>query len=117
MTAKEERFCEEYIIDNCAKDAAIRAGYKPNSAKVTGCRLLTKANCAKKIEELKKGISDRIEITADEITQGFKDIATNKESKDSDKIKAFENLGKRIGYYEEDNKQKTTLEITGMTIK
>ena len=30
----------------------------------------------------------------------------NKESNDRDRIKAAENLGKRIGYYEEDNKQK-----------
>ena len=32
MNAREERFCEEYLIDLNATAAAIRAGYKPSTA-------------------------------------------------------------------------------------
>ena len=32
LTAKQERFCEEYLIDLNATQAAIRAGYSVESA-------------------------------------------------------------------------------------
>ena len=32
MTGKQERFCDEYMIDLNAKQAAIRAGYSPKTA-------------------------------------------------------------------------------------
>ena len=43
---KQQRFCEEYLIDRNGAQADIRAGYSPNpaSAKTTASRLLTYAN-------------------------------------------------------------------------
>ena len=32
MTSKQKRFVEEYLIDLCATQAAIRAGYSPETA-------------------------------------------------------------------------------------
>jgi phage terminase small subunit len=41
LTARQERFVDEYLVDLNAKQAAIRAGYSPKSAHVEGSRLLT----------------------------------------------------------------------------
>ncbi len=40
LTPKAKRFISEYLVDSNATQAAIRAGYSPRSAHVTGCRLL-----------------------------------------------------------------------------
>lgn len=42
MTAKQKRFCEEYLIDLNATQAAIRAGYSKNSARAIANENLTK---------------------------------------------------------------------------
>lgn len=64
LTAKQQRFADEYLIDCNATQAAIRAGYAPESAKVTGARLLTNAN-------LKAYIDTRLaEISSEKIADG-----------------------------------------------
>lgn len=40
MTDKQARFCEEYMIDLNATQAAIRAGYSPKTANEQAARLL-----------------------------------------------------------------------------
>lgn len=42
MTAKQERFVQEYLIDLNATQAAIRAGYSPKTAQEQSARLLSK---------------------------------------------------------------------------
>lgn len=42
MTAKQMRFCDEYLIDLNATQAAIRAGYSEKTATVIGSENLTK---------------------------------------------------------------------------
>ena len=39
LTDKQKRFCEEYLIDLNATQAAIRAGYSPKTAEQTASRL------------------------------------------------------------------------------
>ena len=56
LTAKQEMFVKEYLIDLNATQAAIRAGYSPDTAKEIGCENLTKPNVIKAI----KSIADRI---------------------------------------------------------
>ena len=46
LNPKHARFVQEYLIDLNATQAAIRAGYSQHTAKVTGSRLLTKADIA-----------------------------------------------------------------------
>lgn len=47
---------EEYLIDLNATQAAIRAGYKIDSARDIGCENLTKPNIA---EEIEKALAER----------------------------------------------------------
>ena len=44
MTAKQKRFCDEYLIDLNATQAAIRAGYSEKNARNIGCENLAKPN-------------------------------------------------------------------------
>lgn len=57
LTAKQQRFVDEYLIDLNATQAAIRAGYSPNNADVTGPRLLGNVGVA---AEITKGQQERV---------------------------------------------------------
>ncbi|MDR1504465.1 MAG: terminase small subunit [Prevotella sp.] len=75
LSAKEERFCYEYVLHLNATKAAINAGYKENSARVTGCRMLTKANIQNKISALKSNLAETSEISALKILKEHEKIA------------------------------------------
>ena len=64
MTDKQKRFCNEYLIDCNATQAAIRAGYSPNTARDMGCENLTKPNIANAIEQAIAEQSRRTGVTA-----------------------------------------------------
>ena len=51
MTAKQKRFCDEYLIDMNATQAAIRAGYSAKTAYSQGQRLLKHAEVKSYIDE------------------------------------------------------------------
>lgn len=51
MTAKQKRFCDEYLVDMNATQAAIRAGYSVKTAKQIGQENLTKPDLKMYIEE------------------------------------------------------------------
>lgn len=72
LTDKQKRFCEEYLIDLNATQAAIRAGYK--NADI-GRRLVTKSHVSEYIEKLKAERSQRTEITADRVLAELAAIA------------------------------------------
>ncbi len=61
MTARQRKFCDEYIVSGNAADAAVKAGYSPKCAKSIGQRLLTYVNLKQYIdEELEKLHSSKI---------------------------------------------------------
>ena len=51
LTAKQQRFCDEYLIDLNATQAAIRAGYSKKTAKQIGQENLTKLDIKEYIEK------------------------------------------------------------------
>ena len=67
MTDKQKRFCEEYLIDLNATQAAIRAGYSEKTAKEIGCENLSKPNIAEYIQQLQQERSERTQITSDKV--------------------------------------------------
>ena len=60
LTAKQEMFCLEYLIDLNATQAAIRAGYSEKTANVIGPENLAKPCISEKIA---KAFNERIETT------------------------------------------------------
>lgn len=103
MTDKQKKFCDEYLIDLNATQAAIRAGYSIKTAKEIGCENLTKPNIAEYIAEKQEEYSHRNAITVDYVLNGIKDIAEQGEH-ENNRLKAFDMLGKHLGIYERDNK-------------
>ena len=75
LNAKQERFCEEYLVDLNATQAAIRAGYSKKTAKSQGSRLLTKADVSARVGELKAERVKRTEITADRVLRELARVA------------------------------------------
>ena len=75
LTAKQKRFIEEYLIDLNATQAAIRAGYSPESAKEIGCENLTKPNIKAAIDKAMAERSRRTGISQDRVLQELAKIA------------------------------------------
>lgn len=72
LNDKQKRFCEEYIIDLNATQAAIRAGYSEKTARQIGTENLSKLVIQEYIQQLQIERSKRTEITADRV---FKELA------------------------------------------
>lgn len=103
LTDKQARFCEEYLIDLNATQAAIRAGYSEKTANEQGARLLANVSVQEKIAELKAERSKRTEITQDSVIQELAAVARAevKGVRAVDKLKALELLGKHLGMFVE----------------
>lgn len=75
LTAKQQRFCDEYLIDLNATQAAIRAGYSEKTATEQGARLLTNVKVQEYIQERKQDRVERTEITQDMVLKELAIIA------------------------------------------
>lgn len=51
LTPKQQRFCDEYLIDLNATQAAIRAGYSKNTANEQAARMLAKVSIKEYLKE------------------------------------------------------------------
>jgi len=94
LTDRQAVFASEYIIDNNATQAAIRAGYSPKGATVRGSELLANSKVRAAIERLRAAERARGRHKAEDILQGLADIAFDPAKKDADRIRALELLGK-----------------------
>ena len=124
MTEKQRRFCDEYLIDLNATQAAIRAGYSSNYANTNASKLLQittiKDFLQKRMAEKEKElIADQDEVlrylTAVMRGQSSAEIvvvegtgegcsearAIQKAPDEKERLKAAELLGKRYGLYTE----------------
>jgi phage terminase small subunit len=75
LTAKQEAFVKEYLIDLNATQAAIRAGYSVNRASELGYQLLQKTTVSKAIARAMEDRSKRTGITADMVINELAQIA------------------------------------------
>ncbi|UYL10283.1 terminase small subunit [Bdellovibrio sp. SKB1291214] len=75
LSSKQERFCLEYMVDLNAKKAAIRAGYSPHTAMEQGYQLLQKTSVQSKLTMLMEERASRLEVNADLVVDGLKNIA------------------------------------------
>lgn len=67
LTAKQERFVEEYLIDLNATQAAIRSGYSAKTAEWIGPQLLGKSHVAAAIKDRRDELSRKTEVTQERI--------------------------------------------------
>lgn len=69
LTPKQELFCNEYLVDLNATQAAIRSHYSKKTAFTIGVENLRKPLIIKRINELKAKIAEKIEITPERIAR------------------------------------------------
>lgn len=118
MTDKQKRFCDEYLIDANATQAAIRAGYSSKTANEQGARLLANVSVKKYIEEhMEQMKSDKI-ATAEEVliyltavnrgetrsavlarNEFGAEVVIMKAPDEKERLKAAELIGKRYGLF------------------
>lgn len=129
LSGKIERFCEEYVVDYNATQAAIRAGYKEKSAANQGSRLLKNDEVLARVRELQEEFNKkRCFAEKDRVLNNFWEIVERTMQKtpvmewDSEKhayvptgewafdgktaVKALEAIGKMNGMFEKDEKKK-----------
>lgn len=131
LTAKQKKFCDEYLISGNATDAAIKAGYSEKTAYAIGNENLKKLEVKNYIDEKLKEIESRKIADAAEVmcyltsvmrneTKEEVPIATalgvqmvQKDTSIKDRNKAAEMLAKRFGILTD----KVSLEIAPVVIK
>lgn len=75
LTDKQQRFVEEYMVDLNATQAAIRAGYSPNTAAEQGYDHLRKPQIQHAIADARRKQQERTAITADLVLTRIANIA------------------------------------------
>lgn len=75
LSPKQQRFCDEYIIDLNATQAAIRAGYSVKTAQEQASRLLSNVMVQAQIDQLKKARAQATGITAERVLQEIAKLA------------------------------------------
>ncbi len=124
MNARQKRFCDEYLVDCNATQAAIRAGYSAKTAYAIGEENLRKPELRQYIDaELERLHNERTADTAEvmeyltAVMRGEPDEASEAaevllvqgtEVTTRDRLKAAELIGKRYGLFKEG------LELTGV---
>ncbi len=134
MTAKQQRFCDEYLIDLNATQAAIRAGYSEKYAHTNANKLLQittikeyiKARMAEKQSELiadqdevlqyltsvMRGESQSEIVVVENIGDYMSQARTMEKAPDEkERLKAAELLGKRYGLYTEKVEQQVDMDL------
>ena len=136
LTAKQQRFCDEYLIDLNATQAAIRAGYSQKTAGVIGTENLQKPYIKEYIEKRmaekeKNLIADQDEVlkyltavlrgegTEEMVVvegqgDGFSRAAiVTRDISPKDRLKAAELLGKRYSLFKDNVKLDVTPVVIG----
>lgn len=120
MTAKQMRFCDEYLIDLNATQAAIRAGYSKKTAKAIGQENLTKPDLKEYIEQRMAEKESELIADQDEVLKYLTAVLRGKSESsvlardingadqviekppdEKERLKAAELLGKRYGLYKD----------------
>ena len=124
LTDKQKKFCEEYLIDCNATQAAIRAGYKEKYAHTNANKLLQKTTLKNYIDELLKKIKNNNIADATEVMEYLTSVVRGKSSSEivvvegigdgcsvartmqkqpdeKERLKAAELLGRRYGLFKE----------------
>ncbi len=103
LTPRQSRFAESYAAGGNASAAARNAGYSIRTAPSQGARLLTCANVAARITELRGAAAARAEIEIDDVIDML--LASYKDAKAAGQhgpaVRAVELLGKHLAMFKD----------------
>jgi phage terminase small subunit len=73
LSAKQQRFIEEYLLDLNATKAALRAGYSPRTARQAGAENLSKPVILAEIAERTRALAERNGVSLDAFIQDLRE--------------------------------------------
>ena len=130
LTAKQQRFCDEYLIDLNATQAAIRAGYSKKTAYSIGVENLKKPELKNYIEKLMAKKESELIADQDEVLKYLTSVmrgesqasvlarngigadeVIEKPPDEKERLKAAELLGRRYGLYTDKIKADVALPV------
>ena len=130
LTAKQQRFCDEYLIDLNATQAAIRAGYSEKTARVIGQENLLKPALKEYIGKRMKDKEAELIADQDEVLryltavlrgQSFSSVLARnmvgadevieKQPDEKERLKAAELLGKRYSLFTDKVQQEVDMDL------
>ena len=76
LTAKQQRFVEEYLVDPNGRQAAMRAGYSANTARAIASENLTKPNIALAIQRARAQAREHANVSREMVVRGLYEAAT-----------------------------------------
>lgn len=108
LTPKQQKFCDEFMIDGNATQAAIRAGYSEKTSYSIGQENLKKPEIEKEIKKRQQKHAEKSEMTAEWVLQQYKDIILNTKTEDPAVARsALDSVAKHLGMF------KDKVEVTG----
>ena len=99
LTEKQKRFCDEYLVDYNATQAAVRAGYSVKSAYSIGEENLRKPELKTYIDERLEQLRSAKTATAAEVMEFLTEVMRDENEGSVSRLKAAELLGKRFGLF------------------
>lgn len=99
ITPKQQRFCEEYVIDLNGTQAAIRAGYSAKTANEQSSQLLAKLHIQDCIKGLQQRRSNTLSIAAEDVVRGLHTIAKDYDAPHAARVSAWNSIGKHLGMF------------------
>ena len=75
QASRIDLFVAEYLKDLNGRQAAIRAGYSPDSARFQASELLARTDVQAKLEKAMRERVERVEIEADDVVRRLRDLA------------------------------------------
>ena len=97
LTAKQKRFCDEYMIDVNGKQAAIRPGYSEHTAEQQGSRLLSNAKVFAEIQRRISERAKRVEVDADYVVEKLRTMVEDPNCPASSRVAALGLLARHLG--------------------
>lgn len=114
LTAKQQQFCREYLIDMNAAAAARRAGYSEHTSEQQGSRLLRNVEVFAEIQRLIDERAERVEVDADYVVEKLRTMVEDRKCPASSQVQALGLLGKHLGMFTDKldiNDQRETITI------
>lgn len=100
LTPKQKRWVAEYLVDLDATKAALRAGYKPASARATGHRLSQLPEVQAQVRAAQAKVTAQLEVTAKDVLAELAKVGMDPEISPV-KVRALELLGKHFQLFVE----------------
>lgn len=94
-------FCQHYLKTGFAGEAYKLAYGMENDdhARANASRLLSNVVIKEYIESFHKQMEEQTKITVESVLKGIYEIATKESARDSDKLKAYELLGRHLNIF------------------